>query len=196
VTNTPKSLSRVAVYVWTFGFLWACLSAKTAPAKQAEETEQEVRVNVGVLSAKPGEPIDIPLTLSGGEEPQLNAVVVEISFPKDMLSFVRTELGLSGELSKASVQATEKLDPEDSKVSLLEVTISGENPIRPGLLAYLKFRVSTSAAKGTFTLELRNSNATTVEGEPLQMTKGTDGQVELFGIDEEIPIVGCFIFSH
>ena len=196
MTNTAKRLQRVAVCVWTFGFVWACLPAQTASAMQAEETGQEVKLNVGLSTAKPGEPIDIPLTLSKGDEPQLNEVVGEVSYPKDALSFVDVELGLSGELSDASVQATEKENPDDSEVSLLEVTISGEKPIRPGILAYMKFRVSEGAAKGTLTLELKSSKGTTVEGDPVQMAEGRDGQVELFGADEEIPMVGCFFFTH
>ena len=196
MTNTAKRLQRVAVCVWTFGLVWACLSVQTASAMQAEETRQEVKLNVGLSTAKPGEPIDIPLTLSKGDEPQVNRVVGEIGFPKDTFSFVDVELGLSGELSDAKVQASEKEDPDDSKVSLLVVTISGEKPIRPGILAYIKFRVSTNAAKGTIVLELKNSKATTMEGEPVQMAEGRDGQVELFGLDEEIPVVGCFFFTH
>ena len=155
-----------------------------------------MKLNVGLSTAKPGEPIDIPLTLSKGDEPQVNRVVGEIGFPKDTLSFVDVELGLSGELSDVNVQAVEKEDPDDSKVSLLEVTISGEKPIRPGILAYIKFRVSTNAAKGTIVLELKNAKATTMEGKPVQMAEGRDGQVELFGLEEEIPVVGCFFFTH
>ncbi len=198
MTNTAKRLQRVAVCVWTVGLVWACLfvSLQTASAMQAEETEKEVKLNVGLSTAKPGEPIDIPLTLSKGDEPQVNRVVGEIGFPKDTLSFVDVELGLSGELSDVNVQAVEKADPNDDKVSLLEVTISGEQPIRPGILAYIKFRVSLNATKGTITLELKNAKATTMEGEPVQMAEGRDGQVELFGLEEEIPVVGCFFFTH
>ncbi len=198
MTNTAKRLQRVAVCVWTVGLVWACLfvSLQTASAMQAEETGKEVKLNVGLSTAKPGEPIDIPLTLSKGDEPQVNRVVGEIGFPKDTLSFVDVELGLSGELSDVNVQAVEKADPNDDKVSLLEVTISGEQPIRPGILAYIKFRVSLNATKGTITLELKNAKATTMEGEPVQMAEGRDGQVELFGLEEEIPVVGCFFFTH
>ena len=196
MTNTAKRLQRVAVGVWTFGFVGACLFVPAASGMQAEETGQEVKLNVGLSTAKAGEPIDIPLTLSKGDEPQINSVVAEIGFPKDTFSFVDVELGLSGELSEAKVQAAEKEDPDDSKVSLLEVTVSSEKPIRPGILAYIKFRVSTNAAKGTIALELKNSKATTMEGDPVRMAEGRDGLVELFGLEEEIPLVGCFFFTH
>ncbi len=171
------------------------LPAQTASAMQAEETGQAVKLNVGLSTAKPGEPIDIPLTLTKDDEPQVNRVGGEVSYPKDALSFVDVELGLSGELSYANVQATEKADPDDDKVSLLEVTVSGEKPIWPGIPAYLKFRVSANAAEGTIALELKNAKATTMEGEPVEIAeKRRTGR--LFGLEEEIPVIGCFFFTH
>ena len=196
MANTIKRMQRVVVCAWTLGFVWTCLLTQALSAMQAGETGHEVKLNVGLSTAKPGEPIDIPLTLSKGDEPQINMVMGEVSFPKNAFSFVDVELGLSGELSDASVQATEKEDPDDPEVSLLEVTISGEKPIRAGILAYMKFRVSENAPKGTLALELKSSKGTTVEGDSVQMAEGRDGQVELFGLDEEIPVVGCFFFTH
>ena len=196
MTNTAKRLQRVAVWIWTFGLVGAYLSVPVESGMQAEETGQEVKLNVGLSTAKPGEPIDVPLTLSKGDEPQISSIAAEIGFPKDTFSFVDVELGLSGELSEAKVQAAEKEDPDDSKISLLEVTVFSEKPIRPGILAYIKFRVSMNAVKGTIALELKNSKATTMDGEPVPMAEGKDGQVELFGLEEEIPLVGCFFFTH
>ena len=187
-------IRRVVSCFLITGFVGVVIWVSAAGASQSEKETNEVMINIGVSSAKPGEPIDIPLTLSGDEQAQIGTVVSKITFPKNVLTFNRAEIGLAGELSKAQVQATATPDNGNSDLTVLEITIAGQSPIRPGILAYLKFRVSTEAEKGT--LKLQDSKATTVKGEPFQLAKGGDGLVEVFETGETIPMVGCFFFTH
>ena len=162
---------------------------------ESKKTDQVVTVNVGVSVAKPGDVVDLPLTLSAPELTRVGRLESEISFPKRMLSFMKAEQGLAAELSDAQVEAKVK-DENDSDLSIIVITISASHPIRPGILAYLKFRVSEEAAKGFIVLGMKSQKAASDAKELLQTAKGKDGEITVFGKDEEIPLVGCFFFTH
>lgn len=189
------SCSRLTIPVLGAFFLCSALVG-TAQASQAEASDQGVKINVGVAAAKPGDPIDIPVTLSGGEQVQAGSVITQVSFPKASLSYVAVEAGLAAELAEGQTQGTLQEDKEDSSLTLLEINITGKNPIKPGILVYMKFRVSTDAQKGVIPLKLRDAKVTVSGGGPAQLAKGDDGEVTIFALDEEIPVVGCFFFTH
>jgi len=156
----------------------------------------DVRINVGIAAAKPGDPIDIPLTLSGGENAAVGSVIVHLSYPKKLLAYTDLERGLAVELADGEVKATVADDKDDSSQTALEFTASGKSPIKPGILGYLKFNVSTDATKGVIVLKLKDTKATTAQGGNMQLAKGDDGQLTIFAVDEQIPVVGCFFFTH
>ena len=141
---------------------------------------QQARVNVGVATTLAGDTVDIPLILAAPETLQIGSVVQTISFPKKLLSLTRTELGLAGEQSQAAIKTKTTDDSGNSDLSRVEVTISFPGPMKPGVLAYLKFKVSTEARKGTIPLKVVDSKATTASGGPLPMAKGKDGEVGVF----------------
>lgn len=156
---------------------------------------QEPILNIGTSTAKPGDPVDIPVTLSGTEQPQLGAITLELTFPKDALHFVRGSAGLSGEMAEASVEGAAQ-DAAESGMSSLKVSINAKKPIKPGILAYVHFRVATEAQKGKIELKAQSVQAKTLEGGSQDLSKGRDGQIEVFGRDETIPLIGCFFFTH
>lgn len=184
--------SRVALAA-TAGVL--LLVALTAGTLAAQETSG-LRVNVGIAAAKPGEPIDIPLTLSGGEGGQVGSVMVHIGIPKKILSYTDLERGLAVELADGEVNVTSADDPADPSQTVLEFSAKGKSCIKPGILGYLKFDVSTDAKKGVVDLKLLDSKGTTCDGAALQLAKGDNGQLTIFALDEQIPVVGCFFFTH
>ena len=157
---------------------------------------QEPTLNVGISTAKPGDPVDIPLTISGAEQPQMGSITLELTFPKDALHYVRASAGLSGEMAGAAVEGTARDAPEASGLSFLTVSINAQQAIKPGILAYIHFRVSTDAQKGMIALRARTVEAATLNGEPQPLAKGRDGQVEVFDSNETIPMIGCFFFTH
>ena len=152
-------------------------------------------INVGISTAKPGDIIDIPLTLSGTEQPKLGSVTAEIGLPKNALSFMKADAGLAGEAAEADVQAKVQ-EGGDENLSVVQVTISANRPIKPGILVYLKLQVSKEAKKGSLKLKLESVKAGASEGQPLELAKGKDGEVTVFNLDEQIPQIGCFFFSH
>jgi len=168
-------------------------------AKQGKKPEpladnSQPRVNVGVSTAKPGDVIDIPITLSAADTVKVNTIVETVSFPKKVLSLTKTDLGLAGEQSQAEIK-TDAKDGADENTDLV-VTISSKELLKPGILAYLKFKVSPEAKKGTVVLKVLDSKVTANAGGNVEFAKGKDGEVTIFNLDEEIPVVGCFFFTH
>ena len=164
-----------------------------AAAPQAEPA----KVNVGFSNTKPGEPLDLPLTLSALDPLPVGKLVAGITFPKNALSFDAAELALAGEQSEAQIATAVKEVPGESSLSLLEFTMTTKGTLRPGILAYIKFRVSTEAKKGSLSLKWNDLKATSPDGQPVsQVAKGKDGTVVVFNLDEDIPVVGCFFFTH
>jgi len=169
----------------------ASYSARTAAAQ-----EGEVRVNVGIAAAKPGDPIDIPLTLSGGENTQVGSILLHVGIPKKVLTYTDMERGLAVELADGEMKVTTADDKADASQMLLEVSTTGKTCIKPGILGYLKFNVSTTAEKSVVNLKLNDSKATACPTGNFALAKGDDGQLTIFAIDETIPVVGCFFFTH
>jgi cohesin domain-containing protein len=162
----------------------------------AANQPQGVRVNVGVSTAKPADTIDIPLTLSMPESMKPTLVSETISFPKKVLSLTKMEMGLAGEQSQAEIKSNVKDDSNDPEASLIDVTVSSKGPLKPGILAYMKFKVSERATKSTVVLKLLDSKVTGEGGQALTAAQGKDGEVTIFNANEEIPVIGCFFFSH
>jgi len=173
---------------------WSQVRRPTRP--QPEEKLTQPRVNVGVSAAKPDDIIDIPLTLGTPEGVKVGSVIQTINFPKKILEFTKAELGLAGEQSEAEIKSDLKNDSGNPDLSLLVVSISSKAFLKPGILAYLKFKVSDDAKKGQVILKIVDSKISSPSGEPLQAAHGKDGEISLFNKDEEIPIVGCFFFTH
>jgi len=189
--NNGASFSRSALAV--LGGILAVAAFTPAPA-QAQEGD--VRINVGIAAAKPGDPIDIPLTLSGGENTQAGSILVHVGVPKKLLTYTDMERGLAVELADGELKVTTADDTVDSSQTVLEFSATGKSCIKPGILGYLKFNVSTDAQKGVIVLKLIDSKATACPNGNLQLAKGDDGQLTIFALDEQIPVVGCFFFTH
>ncbi len=178
----PRSVLAFAAVAWM---------AAGVPADAQGPT-----LNVGISTAKPGDPVDLPLTISGAEQAQMGSITVELTFPKSALHYVRASAGLSGEMAEATVEGAVRDAPDVSGLSFLTVTIKAKRPIKPGILAYVHFRVATDTPKGMVPLRARTVQAATLSSETQQLAKGRDGQVEVFERDETIPLIGCFFFTH
>lgn len=177
------------------GFLVVCFGILAFSLPAQEPTDSEIAVNVGVSAAKQGDLIDLPLTLSAPENSKVVSVISEISFPKKQLTYTESERGLAAEISEAEVSVKPK-DGSDASVSVLEVSIGGKQALKPGILAYLKFTVADDAPKGELALKVLSTQAKSEGGESVEMAKGKDGEVTVFLKTEEIPVVGCFFFTH
>ena len=171
------------------------LVAVTAAPVMAQE-KGTVRVNIGFAAGKPGDPIDVPVTLSGAEAVQVGRVLLHIGYPKYLLKYTGTEPGLAVELAEGDVEVSLADDPMNSSQTVLEFSATGTKCLKPGIIGYLKFTISNEAQKGSIVLKLEDSKAPECNGGDLAVASGEDGQITVFASDEEIPAVGCFFFTH
>ena len=198
----PTTWLRTGCHVLWGALVLSFLAAIPAAAQQPRPpfrsgpAPTEPTLNVGFSTAQPGDPIDIPITLSGAEQPQTGSIAVELTFPKPALAFVRADAGLAGEMAEANIQGKVQDAPNDSKLSLLTISVSAKKPVKPGILAYLKFRVPTEAKKGRVQFKVLSVKAATLGGASQPLNKGRDGAVEVYDRDEEVPQIGCFFFTH
>ena len=164
----------------------ALFNPRTADARQG------VEVILGSdLSIAGGEAyLPLMLTTSGV---RVATVTSEISFPKEVLSFLETRRGEAVDQSDAEVKAEVKEGSGDSEYSVLAVTISAENGLPGGLLVTLKFQISTSAKETD--IKLKNSvKVKTLKGEEVPEARGNEATLTIS--PARLPEVGCFFFTH
>lgn len=183
---------RISLTNWKAAIAVLVLLGGAASLRAQDST----RINVGFASAKPTDQIDIPITFSGAEGTQAGTLAAKISYPKTVLSFTSVERALAAELADAEVKATAGDHGSDKNLGVVDLTITGKTPIKPGIVAYVKFNAAKDAQKGELELALLESTAKAADGGPVQLAKGDGGSVTMFGADEEIPVVGCFFFTH
>jgi hypothetical protein len=195
-------LSRIARVVPSFrgalAIAAAVLAGLTLAARPAAaQDDNAVRVNVGIAAAKPGDPIDIPLTLSGTESASSGPITVHLTFPKKLITYTDSERGLAVELAEGEFKATASDDKDDPTQTVLDISAGAKTCIKPGILGYVKFNVADDAPKGIITLKVKDTNAGKCGGGgDMTLAKGDDGQLTIFAADETIPVVGCFFFTH
>ncbi len=168
---------------------------KASPSSQSAE-DNSVQLNVGVAAARPGEPIDIPVTLSGPEGTQLTSALVHVSFPNKFLNYTGSQKGLAVELADGDVQIATSPDKADSSQTVVEISVSSKSCVKAGILAYFSFQAAANTPKGDIPLKLVDYKATSCQGSPMQLARGDDGLITMFASEEEIPVLGCFFFTH
>ncbi len=108
---------------------------------------------------------------------------------------LRLELQAYAACEDAEIRAVVREDSNNADLALVEVTVSTQGEMKLGILAYMKFRLSTDAKEGVIELKAVQTKATTREGEPLAVAKGKDGEIAV-APPGSTPAVACFIFSH
>jgi len=157
---------------------------------------QAARVSVGIANTLAGDTVDIPIYLSAPETVKVGSVVQTISFPKKLLSLTRAQAGPTEEQSPAEVKTKITDASDNADLAVLEVTVSSKAPLRPGILAYLRFKISIAAREGEIPLKIVDTKAATESGDPVQLTRGRDGVIGIYDTVEAMPAVGCFFFTH
>ena len=195
-TLNPESRIPISPRIAGVILLGSLFLLPSSALSQAGKPSQPAVVNLGFAATLAGDTVDIPISLSAPETVKVFSVAKTISFPKKLLSLTKAELGLAGEQSHAEIKTSIAEDAGNSELSLLRLAISSKQPMKPGILADLKFKVSTAARKGTIALKVVDSKATTLGGAPLQMARGKDGVIGVFDTIEEMPVIGCFFFTH
>jgi hypothetical protein len=191
-TGAAAATRGALIALFAAGAFFLAVPAPASTPAQASD----VRINIGVAAAKPGDSIDVPVTLSGKQDVEVRGLTVRIGVPKRVLTYKDKELGLAVELADGVLDVTAADDQGDSSQTVVVFSAKGQSCIRPGILGYFQFVISGSAQKGEVVLKLLDSEATTCADTAMELAKGDDGRLTLFAVDEEIPVVGCFLFTH
>jgi hypothetical protein len=174
--------------------LLGVLSLPPSGWSQAANANRAPRVDMGTMPLLAGDTADIPIGLSAPDTAKIKSLDVSISFPKKLVTFTKADQGLAAEQSQAEIKT--KTTDGGSDLSTLEVAFTAPGQLKSGILAYFKFKVSVDARQGVISLKLLDVKGTAEGGAQVQIAKGKDGEIGVYNTTEEMPVVGCFFFSH
>ncbi len=154
--------------------------------------DQAVDVALGVDTTTPGGQAYVPLTLSLRGGLAVSKILSEVSFPKNVLSFVEAKRGAAGEQVQAEI-ATEVREDKEPGTSIVKVTVTAKQELPEGVLVNLSFQVSSHAKEGA--IRLTNlAKAIAGGGEEIQCARSQDGEVTI--TRSPVPLAGCFFYVH
>lgn len=172
-----------------FSPLWFLVASVSA--------QEKVRVDVGVDITSPGETVFLPVTFSAPEGVQVRRIILELSFPSQVISLKEAIMGPAGQSAGAEIK--EELLPseggeDEGQETILRLDISAPGPIPNGELLRLGLEVSHSSETDNV-VKIRNLKATAISagGEELE-AEGADGIVTVFGEGEVL--IACFFYMH
>ncbi len=159
--------------------------------------QEKVRVDVGVDITSPGQTVFLPVTFSAPEGVQVRGIILELSFPSQVISFAETIMGTASQSAGAEIK--EELlqsegGEEEGQETILRLDISAPGPIPNGELLRLGLEVSHSSETNNV-VKIRNLKPTAISagGEELE-AEGVDGIVTVFGEGEVV--FACFFYMH
>ena len=134
---------------------------------------------------------------------QVTGFDVDITFPKDLLFFVRADLAPQGRADKVKVTTAVEDDPKNpEKQSILRVKAAGAGALGSGAVMDLFFRINPKAKPPTgstghkaarFTAVLDSTTRVRLQDGQLADAGGRDGAID---ITEGVAIFGCFFYMH
>ena len=203
---TPGRLRNGATAALATALVTIGLAAQERPAP---------RVTFGFAAAPPGQQITVPILLEGAAGLKVGRVVSEVSFPAEVLKFIRLEraalLDESRFESGGQVREPDRepapaagTKPEPAAGSrLIDVHISAKSEgvtLRDGIVGYLVFQVLPSV-KADKTPDVRLTHETRLfaadgadaNAPPLA---SASGQTKLVVEKPGVPVISCFFYMH
>lgn len=161
-------------------------------AQATEMKKPAVEVELLPVLAEPGTAVSIPLILKNRSKDDIGRFVGRIKFPQ-ILSFVKTDEGLGGELAGAELKTETKKD-EDPNYRILEITLTAKKLVTDLILANLIFDLDENVEMGTTlevqTIEARAWTSANVEIQPVS------GAVGVVTVVQRVVIPACFFYMH
>lgn len=155
------------------------------------QSQPTVELSLGSETTSPGAPAQVPVILFA-RETKVGKVAGEVTFPKELLSFVGVARGSSGDEVNADISTKVIDDSGNSKLSVLKLAVSATQDMPNGVLLTLRFRVSPDAEDGFLKLANRLT-AMSIGGEEIGNIKTRDGEVSVSKMQVLVP---CFFFTH
>jgi len=170
---------------------WILLACGLTLGVSQAQSEGAVSVDLGMGIAGPGEHAWVPVTLSAGPASRVGRIFLEVSFPRQFLSFNSATQVAATESLRLDIK-TEVQEKEGEYV--LQVELSSSSPFPQGELIELQFDVSQEALPNQeFSVKTLEHRVETPEGEVLE-ARGSDGLIIVAVLGEAIP--ACFFYMH
>ena len=170
---------------------WILLACGLTLGVAQAQSEGAVSVDLGMGIAGPGEHAWVPVTLSAGHASRVGRIFLEVSFPRQFVSFNSATQAEASESLRLVIK-TEVQEKEEEDV--LRIELSSPSPFPQGELIELQFDVSQEALPNQeFNVKNLEQRVETLEGEVLK-ARGSDGLIIVAVFGEGIP--ACFFYMH
>ncbi len=171
--------------------VWLSLALGLTLGVARAQSEGVVSVDLGMGIAGPGEHALVPVTLSAGRPGRVGRISLEVSFPKEFLSFNSATQVAAAESLRLDIK-TEVQEKEGEDV--LRIELSSPSPLPQGELIQLQFDVSQEALPNQeFSVKSLEQRVETPQGEVVE-ARGLDGLIIVAIFGEAIP--ACFFYMH
>ncbi len=171
--------------------VWLSLALGLTLGVARAQSEGVVSVDLGMGIAGPGEHALVPVTLSAGHSGRVGRIFLEVSFPRQFLSFNSALKTTTTESLQLDIK-TELQETGEEEV--LRVELSSSNPFPQGELIQLQFDVSQEALPNQeFSVKSLGTRVETPQGELVE-ARGSDGLIIVAIFGEAIP--ACFFYMH
>ena len=170
---------------------WILLACGLTLGVARTQSEGLVSVDLGMGIAGPGEHAWVAVTLSAGHASRVGRILLEISFPRQFVSFNSATQVAAAESLRLDIK-TELQEKEGEDV--LRIELSSPSPCPQGELIELQFDLSQEALPNQeFSVKNLEQRVETLEGEVLK-ARGSDGLIIVAVFGEAIP--ACFFYMH
>ena len=148
----------------------------------AAQTQGQVQMILGSVSAVAGEEVSVPVELSIGTDRQVGQLSFEIQFPKNLLSFEKTDLAVG--LDSATVELTARpIEKEqDPNSGFVLINLTGKNILPSSSVASLVFTINMDVYEDQeVTIKATVVSAKGPNGEDISEVATVNGEVLISG---------------
>jgi hypothetical protein len=176
--------------------------AQEEATAQEEEVAPDEKTTVTLASPHvlPGERAYLTLLLANSPDVAVAQLDHWIEFPKGMLAYVSSRLGIAADLAKAVLDLEFQDKPASETAQegtvLMHLSIKSERPIPDGPLVEVSFNVANVQPQTiVFAHRLEALNT---EGDQISGIVSSDGQLEVTHLLPDAPpgIFSCFFYMH
>ncbi len=170
----------------------------TSLAAQAQQPEA-ISIRLSDVYTVPGTEAAIPIYLASQGQVQVVEIGLEVSFPDDLLSFLRLERAFRGfEKTAGKFEAESEAGQDDRSTVQINISIEkGDEPLLDGLIGYLVFQVDEKAQLGETFLETAGLTLKSLSQEVVQNTQSRGAKMVILSEEDLLSaITACFFYIH
>ena len=181
-----------------FPLAQAGLLLLTSFAAQGQQPET-ISIRLSDVYTVPGTEAAIPIYLASHGQVQVAEIGLEVSFPDDLLSFLRLERAFRGfEKTAGKFEAESRAGQDHRSTVRMKISIEkGDEPLLDGLIGYLVFQIDEEAQLGETFLEAAGLTLKSLSQEVVQNTQSRGAKVIILSEEDLLSaITACFFYIH